>query len=444
MTDILSGIDYTRFLKLETELLKGQVDLVRQMPLFNVNWNNYKYHGNPVLTEGGAGTWDEGGLREPSIIVEHGVWKMWYAGCTPANIWALGYATSPDGLTWTKHPANPILSPMEYAWESHPTYQMTDPCVIKVRGIYHLYYQALGYWGDYPAVPRFFIGHATSTDGLTWSKSPLPALSADYPPFLFGRPAPVAFTGITSALVVYDFEHDRFVMYSGLYAAFNGDRHVIGIISESTDGVIFVPKKTTTVSFRGIARIGCLWIKGAVLERRDIGIANGVSISLDLENWVALPKPFLYQNQLEEGGTVFEIVNFLAHGDHLYQYFQYRRPNGTPSPGFVIGLTRPPLTRFNEPCILWENKSIGTAGDVTMVIEPDGKQRKTFWVRSSSNGTLYIQGFEEVTGAFFDIDSVSVAAGVMTPYITEMGLKQFRLRFVPTASATVSAWCILE
>src|SRR5438445_4708770 len=52
--------------------------------------------------------WEEAALSEPSVIYEDGVFRLWYRGgwenCS------LGLATSTDGLTWTKSPANPLLS----------------------------------------------------------------------------------------------------------------------------------------------------------------------------------------------------------------------------------------------------------------------------------------------------------------------------------------------
>jgi beta-1,2-mannobiose phosphorylase / 1,2-beta-oligomannan phosphorylase len=36
---------------------------------------------------------------------------MWYSGGEKFEPNAIGYATSPDGLNWTKHPDNPIFRP---------------------------------------------------------------------------------------------------------------------------------------------------------------------------------------------------------------------------------------------------------------------------------------------------------------------------------------------
>ena len=69
-----------------------------------------KYSGNPVMTR--TEDWEYRAICEPSVLVENGLFKMWYMGCyRDFGIAAsLRYATSQDGLTWQKHPGNPILS----------------------------------------------------------------------------------------------------------------------------------------------------------------------------------------------------------------------------------------------------------------------------------------------------------------------------------------------
>lgn len=63
----------------------------------------WEKHG-VVLDKGDVGTFDEGSLREPEAwIGDDGTWHMVYNGTDPdAHYGATGYATSPDGWTWTK------------------------------------------------------------------------------------------------------------------------------------------------------------------------------------------------------------------------------------------------------------------------------------------------------------------------------------------------------
>lgn len=71
----------------------------------------------PVQTtpifEAASGQWDAK-IRERGWVMKDGdVWKMWYTGYDPDKqplTMKLGYATSKDGITWTRHPQNPIIS----------------------------------------------------------------------------------------------------------------------------------------------------------------------------------------------------------------------------------------------------------------------------------------------------------------------------------------------
>ena len=71
-----------------------------------------KYDGNPVLTPGEKGEWDAAGVFEPRVIYSDGVFHMFYQGANATwDVSATGYATSEDGMTWTKYEGNPIFVP---------------------------------------------------------------------------------------------------------------------------------------------------------------------------------------------------------------------------------------------------------------------------------------------------------------------------------------------
>jgi len=114
-------------------------------------------------------------------------------------------------------------------------------------------------------------------------------------------------------------------------------------------------------------------------------------------------------------------------------------------------LTRVTLPKTLErgiscPILLWENESVTDTvnGSVTDYIETGYNDKKTFYIISDQSGTLYIQARDEVAGDYKDIGSVSVSADTLTPYMTYYGARVMRLRFVPSAAATVSIWAILE
>jgi len=79
-----------------------------------ITWT--KYAGNPVLDKGLPGSWEAGGATSPSIIYDDGTYHLWYAGgeeLSPGTPFFTlnplpGYATSTDGINWTKYAGNPL------------------------------------------------------------------------------------------------------------------------------------------------------------------------------------------------------------------------------------------------------------------------------------------------------------------------------------------------
>jgi uncharacterized repeat protein (TIGR01451 family) len=120
-----------------------------------------KEAANPVLTPGASGAWDAEGVTGPSVIFEGGLYKMWYSGYDSDGVARIGYATSSDGVAWTKSGDNPVLDVgASGSWEDE---DVLGPTVIKEGGSYHMWYR--GYDG---LTAR--IGHAASSDGVNWAK----------------------------------------------------------------------------------------------------------------------------------------------------------------------------------------------------------------------------------------------------------------------------------
>ena len=67
------------------------------------------YAGNPIFSGAGPGYWDEKIRERGWILFEDGEYRMWYTSYTEGGPMKLGYATSPNGLTWTRYPGNPIV-----------------------------------------------------------------------------------------------------------------------------------------------------------------------------------------------------------------------------------------------------------------------------------------------------------------------------------------------
>ncbi|MBW1895287.1 MAG: hypothetical protein JRI91_16590 [Deltaproteobacteria bacterium] len=128
-----------------------------------ISWSKYPH---PVL-EPDAGAWDESTVYSARVIRENGQYKMWYAGWSPSEkAGGIGYATSPDGINWTKNKLNPVFPAGSSAWEAGA---LDWFCVLPVQGGgYKMWYTAYN-----AALTKSGIGYATSVDGMVWQTDTL-------------------------------------------------------------------------------------------------------------------------------------------------------------------------------------------------------------------------------------------------------------------------------
>jgi len=112
------------------------------------------YEKNPVFTGSGTNTWDQLIRERGCILKEDGAYHMWYTGYSKKDgkdsESHLGYATSPDGLKWTRYKDNPI----------YDSCMVEDMCIIKSKGTYYMF-----------AEGRRDIAHLlTSVDRIHWKE----------------------------------------------------------------------------------------------------------------------------------------------------------------------------------------------------------------------------------------------------------------------------------
>lgn len=110
------------------------------------------YQTNPVFKGTGTNTWDQKIRERGYILLEDGVYKMWYTGYKGNDTVTkyLGYATSADGINWKRYAKNPIFSGK---WTE-------DICIIKKEGKYYMF-----------AEGRNDVAHLlTSNDGINWQE----------------------------------------------------------------------------------------------------------------------------------------------------------------------------------------------------------------------------------------------------------------------------------
>ena len=109
------------------------------------------YQSNPIFSGTGRETWDNQIRERGYIIKEDHTYKMWFSGYNGdiSSPKYLGYATSSDGISWTRH-ADPIF---DKKWTE-------DIFVIKNKKTYYMF-----------AEGENDIAHLlTSKDGLTWTE----------------------------------------------------------------------------------------------------------------------------------------------------------------------------------------------------------------------------------------------------------------------------------
>jgi predicted GH43/DUF377 family glycosyl hydrolase len=114
-----------------------------------------------VLTA--SAPWEGDEVSPNSILVEDGEYRLWYhgGGNTLVNR-RIGLATSPDGLDWEKL-ADPVLDLGPSG--SFDDEQAAEPRVFALEDGYRMYYT-----GRNEATSRTSLGMATSDDGVTWEK----------------------------------------------------------------------------------------------------------------------------------------------------------------------------------------------------------------------------------------------------------------------------------
>jgi predicted GH43/DUF377 family glycosyl hydrolase len=97
------------------------------------------------------GQWDAMIRERGWIMKEDGIWKMWYTGyASKEGVRLLGYATSKDGIAWTRHPGNPI----------YKDHWVEDMMIVKDGGKYWMF-----------AEGKDDLAHLlVSDDGVAWKR----------------------------------------------------------------------------------------------------------------------------------------------------------------------------------------------------------------------------------------------------------------------------------
>jgi uncharacterized repeat protein (TIGR01451 family) len=113
-----------------------------------VTWTGYDSNGDgtadPVMNGTYVpGDWDQDFLSRATIWREASAdYRMWYSAGIGTMNHGLGYATSPDGLNWTRDPGNPIFHKDDtgypnYPWRLDRSY---TPMVLRAGSLWLMWY----------------------------------------------------------------------------------------------------------------------------------------------------------------------------------------------------------------------------------------------------------------------------------------------------------------
>ena len=120
-----------------------------------------RYSKAPIMDRNEVDPYNIGG---PCVLIEDGVWRMWYWSAIdfriedrgPMYYYHIKYAESEDGIHWVREGI--VCIDFKYLGET----RIARPCVIYEEGIYKMWYSyAIGHGG-------YRIGYAESEDGIHW------------------------------------------------------------------------------------------------------------------------------------------------------------------------------------------------------------------------------------------------------------------------------------
>jgi len=184
--------------------LSGPLDIGHATSPDRVDWAMDP--ANPVLIHGAPGEWDDSLLFGAGLVHDGAQYHMWYAGFgTQVGFWQGGYATSPDGTVWTKHPGNPVLTPgAPGAWDDQNIFPFS---AILEGDTYRMWYDGSGSHSGQ-------VGYAKSSDGVTWTRHPDPVLEFGRSPGAWDSPF------ATNPSVVFDGSTYHMLYGGGGYGEF--------------------------------------------------------------------------------------------------------------------------------------------------------------------------------------------------------------------------------
>lgn len=154
---------------------------------------------NPVMSPQGSG-WESADVLNPGVVYSNGAFQMLYRGQNSAGVSQVGYASSTDGLNFTRSASNPVIPNSVQPYESGG---VMDPRLYQLNGTYYSF--VAGY--DWSNSPPQTIMETTSTDMVHWTTA-VPVVNTNYDPA-------VVTDGNDTPVLMNTQYGQRYVMYYG-------------------------------------------------------------------------------------------------------------------------------------------------------------------------------------------------------------------------------------
>jgi len=384
-----------------------------------------KHPENPVLTTGPSGAWDDESVEAPSCAFrspEDG--KFWVYYHAYGAHYKIGIAYSDDLISWTKEDTNPVLEYGPESWDKQGVY---DAQVLKVGDTYHMYYGGASSGWEAGA-----IGHATSSNGVDWTKddeNPVVTLPGD--PIM----SPTRILRVDNEWRLYLHANKK----NYLATSSNGvDWSLYGVVLGKGPFNSFLNQGT--VKLRPVRLGENFWIGFFTGNNYSHHQEVGMCFSTDGKHWVRHPTSVISRDPEGWAGENVVFTEPLFFRDKIYLLYGADKL-GTHT--CRMGLAEAKIGGGVESGYFkngdvgrWNDVSID-AGDTTYGIPTLGYGDISIKFLSDTAGTLTVQILAP-DWSWKDYDTVSASADELETYNITGRTRGVRLKF--DTAATVSAW----
>jgi predicted GH43/DUF377 family glycosyl hydrolase len=216
-----------------------------------------------VLEHGQAGSPDSFAAADPSVFKDGATWKMWYTGDDSTKK-RIAYATSSDGITWAK--GGKVISPEDPGANANYQFGAFAPSVYKTGDKYRMLLVGRKEVGG--GVFQTKVMSADSNDGIAWT-APSPSVNPS------GTNSKFDFSNLNGPFVVADATDSQApykLYYSGNTVDANGNFHTRIGYATSNNGTSFSKVTTGVNADNSVLDIGAL---GTAFDGRQ---ASGLSV----------------------------------------------------------------------------------------------------------------------------------------------------------------------